>query len=252
MNKQGLSASEIERYTRQLALPHIGQSGQLRLKRASALVVGLGGLGCVSSLYLTLAGFGTIGLIEADHVSLDNLHRQTLYTTDDIGESKLPNAIQSLEDHNPEGDFITYPHRLAEENASSIISNFELVIDGTDNLETRQVINKTCVELDKPYIFGAVNLYDGQVSVFHASRGPCMGCLFPSQSPNQDDKPAEQLAVLNTMPAVIGALQATEAIKITVGVGVPLIGQLLIYNALNAVFERVAIEKNPSCPVCGR
>ncbi len=215
------------------------------------MVVGVGGLGSVSSLYLCLAGLGTIGLMEDDRVSRDNLHRQILYSTEDVGEPKLARAAEKLKRHNPEVDLITYPYKLTGENALATIRNYDLVIDGTDNVQARQVINQACVTLDKPYIYGAVNLFDGQVSVFHASKGPCWRCLYPHRSGNDREKTAEQLAVLNTLPAVVAALQATEAIKLITEVGKLLIGKLLLYNGLNASFERVEITKDPLCPVCG-
>lgn len=252
MDDNGLTTLELARYTRHLSLPQLGYQGQLRLKQASVLVVGLGGLGSVSALYLTLAGLGRVGLIDDDQVSLSNLHRQILYTTSDLGESKLAIAADRLLEHNPEVDLITFPQRFNMENAQSIVQGFDLVIDGTDNFKTRQLINQICADLDKPYIFGAVNLFDGQVSVFHASQGPCLACIFSQPAQPEQEKQAEQLAVLNTLPAVIGALQATEALKIIVGIGKPLIGQLLIYNALNAALERVNIKKNPNCRICGR
>jgi molybdopterin-synthase adenylyltransferase len=246
-----LSGLEMDRYARQIALPHVGYAGQLKLKRSSVLVVGVGGLGSVSALYLTLAGVGRIGLIEDDRVSLDNLHRQILYTTEDIGESKLPLAAQKLREHNPEVSIIPYPQRLTLENAPDIVKDFDLVVDGTDNMMSRQVINQVCVAQDKAYIFGAVNLFDGQVSVFHASQGPCLACLFPNLRQVQEERQIEQLALLNTVPAVVAALQAAEVVKMILGLGKALIGQLLIYNALTVAFERVGFEKNASCPVCG-
>lgn len=249
--KGNLSELENERYSRHLALPKFGHEGQARLKAASVLIVGVGGLGSISALYLTLAGVGSVGLIEDDHVSLSNLHRQILYTTDEIDQPKLAVATQKLKQHNPEVDFLTFSERLTETNAHEIVQGFDVVVDGTDNLTTRHVINQACVRLDKPYVFGAVNLYDGQVSVFHASQGPCLACLFPQRPDQQQEKGIEQLAVLNTLPAVVSALQTTEVIKIIVGVGKPLVRTLLIYNALNAVMERITIEKNPLCPVCG-
>jgi sulfur-carrier protein adenylyltransferase/sulfurtransferase len=179
------------------------------------------------------------------------LHRQILYTTDEIDQPKLTVAAQKLKQHNPEVEILTFSDRLTEPNAHEIIQGFDMVVDGTDNLITRHVINQTCVSLDKPYVFGAVNLYDGQVSVFHASQGPCLACLFPHRLNQQQEKGGEQLAVLNTLPAVVSSLQTTEVIKGIVGVGKSLIGTLLIYNALNAAMERIALEKNPHCPVCG-
>jgi len=252
VNNDVLSPSELMRYTRHLSLPRFGHEGQLRIKRASALVVGLGGLGSVSALSLTLAGIGTLGLIEDDQVSLDNLHRQTLYTTGDVGSSKLAKAAQKLKAHNPEVGFKLFPQRLDTDNVQAIVREFDLVVDGTDNMKTRQIINQTCVVQEKPYVFGAVNLYDGQVSVFHAAQGPCLACLFPQPLQEEEEKQAEELAVLNTLPAVVGALQSAEVFKLIVGMGKPLIGKLLIYNALSAAFERVNIEKHPNCPVCGR
>jgi len=251
MHTQNLEPLELERYSRHLALPRFGEQGQLRLKQASVLIVGLGGLGSVSSLYLGAAGVGKIGLIEDDHVSLSNLQRQILYTTDEVGQSKLALAAQNLKAHNPAVAIKTYPHRLTKDNANGIVEAYDLVVDGTDNLVTRRVINQACVALDRPYIYGAVNLFDGQVSVFHAAQGPCWACIFPDNLQEPPAKRPEQLAVLNTVPAVIGALQATEAIKWIVGMGQTLIGRLLIYNALQVSFDRIDIEKNHRCPVCG-
>lgn len=243
--------SALDRYARHIALPHVGGAGQLKLKAASALVVGLGGLGSVSALYLTLAGLGKMGLVEDDQVDLSNLQRQILYTSEDIGQSKIDLAVQRLKDHNPEVEIMPFPQRLTPDNAPSIIQDFDLVVDGTDNLTTRHVINQVCVAQDKPYVYGAVNLFDGQVSVFHASKGPCLACLYPQIRQAERDKREDQLAVLNALPAVVGALQAAETLKVIIGMGKPLIGQLLIYNALAVAFEQVIVEKNPNCPVCG-
>jgi sulfur-carrier protein adenylyltransferase/sulfurtransferase len=252
MDKKEFTDLELERYTRHVSLPHMGSEGQGRLKAASVLVVGLGGLGCVSALYLTLAGVGKIGLVEEDRVSLHNLQRQILYTNEDLGKDKLSLAAHRLEQHNPKVEFKTYPKRLTQDNALHIIRDFDLVVDGTDNLETRHLINRSCAILGKGFIFGAVNLFDGQVSVFKASQGPCLACVFPQISQAEQEKSPERLAVLNTLPGVVGALQAAEAIKMITGLGKPLIGKLLIYNALNAAFESVEISKNPACRVCGK
>jgi molybdopterin/thiamine biosynthesis adenylyltransferase len=251
MDKKEITDLEFERYTRHVLLPHMGSEGQQKLKASSVLVVGVGGLGCVSALYLTLAGVGRIGLVEDDLVSLNNLHRQVLYTNDDLGKDKLSLAAHRLEHHNPKVEFETYPQRLTQDNALDIIQGFDLVIDGTDNLETRHVINRTCAGLGKAFIYGAVNLFDGQVSVFKASQGPCLACVFPHIMQTEKEKSPERLAVLNTLPGVVGALQATEAIKLITGLGKTLIGKLLIYTALNAAFEQVEIYKNLACLVCG-
>jgi len=251
MDSFDFSSSELTRYTRHLTLPHLGLEGQSSIKQGSVLIVGLGGLGSISSLYLTGAGIGTIGLIEDDTVSLDNLQRQILYTTDDVGTSKLNIAAQRLKAFNPEVEFKLFSQRLNLANGESIAKDFDIVVDGTDNLVTRQIINQICVEQGKPYIFGAVNLYDGQISVFDAVQGPCMACLFPNKARGEEEKQPEQLAVLNTIPAMIASLQTAEVIKLIVGIGKPLIGRLVIYNAVNVSFDQVKIEKNPACPVCG-
>jgi molybdopterin/thiamine biosynthesis adenylyltransferase len=248
--EDGLSPLEFERYRRHLPLPKMGIEGQQRLKAASVLVVGLGGLGSISSLYLALAGVGTLGLVEDDLVSLSNLHRQILYTTNEIGQPKLAIATQKLRQHNPEVQLKPYACRFNEENAVEIVQHFDLVVDGTDNIKTRRVINSTCLALDKPYVYGAVNLYDGQVSVFHGSRGPCLACVFVEAHQELREKQAEQLAVLNTLPAIVATMQTTEVIKLITGVGKPLIGKLLIFNAINVVSEHIAIQKKPHCPVC--
>jgi adenylyltransferase/sulfurtransferase len=252
MDNKTLTDLELERYTRHVHLPHMGTEGQQKLKVGSVLVVGLGGLGCVSALYLTLAGVGKIGLIEDDRISLHNLHRQILYTNDDLGVDKLSLAAYRLEQHNPEVEFKTYHQRLTQDNALDVVQDFDLVIDGTDNLETRHVINRTCTTLGKAFIYGAVNLFDGQLSIFHASQGPCLACVFPHIPVVEKVKPPERLAVLNTLPGVVGALQAAEAIKLITSMGKPLIGKLLIYTALNAHFEQVEIKKKPACEVCGQ
>lgn len=247
-----LSALELERYKRHLDLPKMGIEGQKELKSASVLVVGLGGLGSISSLYLTLAGIGTVGLVEDDQVALSNLHRQILYTTDEIDQPKLDIASEKLKQHNPDVTLNTFPLKLNQENSIEIIKDYDLVVDGTDNVKSRQVINQTCVTLQKPYVFGAVNLYDGQVSVFHSTHGPCMECVFPINGQEEREKNSEQLAVLSTLPATIAAMQATEVIKLIAGLGNPLIGELLIFNILNSNIERVALQKNPNCPICSK
>lgn len=251
MQNNSLDPLELERYRRQVSLPNFGAEGQIRLKQASVMVVGLGGLGSISSLYLTAAGVGKIGLVDDDRVSLDNLPRQILFTTDQIGEPKCALAARRLRAQNPAVVLEEFPQRFTADNADELVREFDLVVDGTDNLATRRLINQTCVAAEKPYVFGAVNLYDGQVSVFHASQGPCHACLFPDQTPEPPERRAEQLAILNTLPAVIAALQTTEAIKLIVRVGRPLVGQLLIYNALQSTFETVTVKKNPACLVCG-
>jgi adenylyltransferase/sulfurtransferase len=252
MENMDLDQVELDQYARQMALPGWGAAGQKKLKNASVLIVGLGGLGSVSSLYLAAAGVGRIGLVDEDLVSLSNLPRQILYTTKDIGSSKVALAEKRLLEHNPSIQIKSYPTRLTIENAVKIFETFDLVIDGTDNFPARSVINEICINLEKPYIYGAVNGFDGQVSVFDARHGPCLRCLFPDLPSSNRDRIEDHSAVLNTVPAMVGTLQATQAIKLIVGVGEPLLGRLVIFNALEPSFKVFEIHKKPCCQVCGR
>ena len=242
---------EVERYARHLSLPGWGDAGQEKVKKASVLVVGLGGLGCVASTYLAMAGVGRIGLVDADKVSLSNLQRQTLYRTKDIGFPKAVLAEKRLRQINPTVDFKAHQQRLTSENAVGLIKNHDLVLDGTDNLSTRLIINQVCCQLDKPYVFGAVSGFDGQASVFQASQGPCLRCLFPNPPGLGIEPTEEQRAVFNTMPSIIGAVQATQAIKLILGRGDRLWGRLLLINVLDLSFQMVEIPKRKHCQVCG-
>jgi len=246
------SPQELERYARNLSLPHFGQQAQAKIKQSAVLVVGLGGLGSNAAAFLAGAGIGRIGLLDDDVINRSNLPRQVLYTNEDIGEPKAVIAQKHLMERNPNVAFQVYNQKLDENNAFEIIQGYDLVMDGTDNLATRKIINKTCVDLGKPYIHGAVSLYDGQVSVFWAKQGPCFACLFPSIE-TETLKPDEiPFGVLSTLPALVSTIQSTEALKMITGIGTPLIGQLLMIDGLNGIFRRIEIKKRDSCPICGK
>jgi len=251
MGKSELESSELKQYARHLSLPGWGKAGQKKLKNTAVLIVGVGGLGTIASLYLVAAGVGRIGLVDEDLVSLSNLQRQILFTINDIGQSKIPLAEKRLMEHNPHIHLQSYPRLLTKENAASLIEEYDIVIDGTDNFTARSIINECCVKFDKPYIHGAVNGFDGQLSVFHATRGPCFRCLFPEPSSSKSEPICEHFSVLNTVPAIIGTLQATQALKLILGVGEPLVGQLLIFNALDLSFNFYEIPKKEQCQTCG-
>lgn len=243
--------STADRYARHLCLPGWGTAGQNKLQNASVLVIGLGGLGSVASIYLAMAGVGRIGLLDDDSVSLSNLQRQILYSVKNIHHPKAVVAGRRLGEINPNIHLDTYQTRLTRENALDLSQDYDLVLDGVDNYSTRSILNQVCVNVDKPYIYGAVSGFDGHVSVFWASQGPCLRCLFPNPNEIDLEPQKEHHAVLNTVPSIIGALQATEALKLILGIGELLIGQLLLYNALESSFQIVGVPKKQVCPVCG-
>lgn len=243
-----LTPEERERSARQWMLPEIGLEGQRRLQAASVLVAGVGGLGSASALYLAAAGVGRIGLVDGDVVGLSNLQRQVIHGVEGLGEAKVESARRRLLALNPALRVDVFPAFLSAENAAAIAASYDLLMDGCDNLATRQVLNAVSVAGAKPYIYGAVSAFDGQVSVFDARRGPCYRCLFPTLLP--DGAPAVT-GVVGPLPGVIGALQALEAFKLLLGIGQPLIGRLLLYDGRAASFESVTLKKNPYCPCCG-
>ena len=242
---------ELTRYARHLALPGWGEPAQKEIKNASVLVVGLGGLGSVASLYLAMAGVGRIGLVDQDLLSLSNLQRQPLYMMGDVDRPKAFLAKKRLGKINPTIQYQAYHTRLTSENAVDLIKEYDVILDGSDNFSTRVLLNETCCELNKPYVYGAVSGFDGQVSVFHASQGPCLRCLFPTTAEHRSSTSKEHLAVLNTVPAMIGAVQATQALKQILGVGGTLLGRLYLFNALDLSWQAVEIPKRKHCQVCG-
>jgi molybdopterin/thiamine biosynthesis adenylyltransferase/rhodanese-related sulfurtransferase len=246
-----LSREEILRYSRHLLIPEVGLEGQRKLKAASVLVIGTGGLGSPTSLYLAAAGVGRIGLVDYDVVDYSNLQRQVIHGTAGIGVLKVESARQRMLDLNPDIRVDTYNEPFTSANAMQIAADYDIIIDGTDNFPTRYLTNDLCVLLGKPNVYGSIFRFDGQVSVFDARRGPCYRCLFPEPPPPGLVPSCAEGGVLGILPGTIGTLQATEALKLLLGIGEPLIGRLLLYNALDMSFELVKLKKNPKCKVCG-
>ncbi len=246
-----LSREERARYSRHLILPEVGLEGQLKLKAAKVLLVGAGGLGSPSALYLAASGIGEIGIVDFDAVDLTNLHRQVLHGTSDIGRSKLDSAAETLADINPNVSVRKHEGMLTRENAMEIIGLYDLVVDGTDNFQTRYLVNDACVLSGKPNIYGSIFRFDGQASVFCTPGGPCYRCLYPEPPPPGVVPSCAEGGVLGVLPGIIGLIQATEAVKIILGVGQSLVGRLLLYDALGMSFQEVRIKRDPACPVCG-
>lgn len=246
-----LSHEEILRYSRHLLIPEVGLEGQRKLKAASVLVIGTGGLGSPVALYLAAAGIGRIGLVDYDVVDASNLQRQVIHGTSRLGMLKVESARQRMLDLNPDIEVIPYNEPFTSANARQIAQDYDLIIDGTDNFPTRYLTNDLCVLTGKPNVYGSIYRFDGQVSVFDARRGPCYRCLFPEPPPPGLVPSCAEGGVLGVLPGVIGTLQATEAIKLILGIGEPLIGKLLLFNALDMSFEFVKLRKNPNCKVCG-
>jgi len=247
-----LSHEEILRYSRHLILPDVGLEGQKKLKAARVLLVGAGGLGSPAALYLAAAGVGTIGLVDFDVVDKTNLQRQILHGTSTVGTGKLESAAARIHDLNPNVRVEPFETRLTSENALDIIRDFDVVADGTDNFPTRYLVNDACVLLDKPNVYGSIFRFEGQASVFHARRGPCYRCLYSEPPPPGLVPSCAEGGVLGVLPGIIGSIQAMETIKLILGVGEPLIGRLVLFDALKLQFRELRLEKDPDCPVCGR
>ncbi len=246
-----LSPQEIARYSRHLIMPEVGVDGQKRLKAASVLLIGAGGLGSPLGLYLAAAGVGRIGLVDYDLVDFSNLQRQVLHGTPDVGRPKLQSAADRLRAINPEVRLDLYDARLTSANAMQILAPYDVVIDGTDNFPTRYLVNDACVLLNKPNVYGSIFRFDGQASVFWPRRGPCYRCLYPEPPPPGEVPSCAEGGVLGILPGLIGCVQATEAVKIILGRGEPLVGRLLLYDALQMSFREFKVRRNPKCPVCG-
>ena len=246
-----LSHEEILRYSRHLLIPEVGLEGQRKLKNSSALVIGTGGLGSPVALYLAAAGIGRIGLVDYDVVDKSNLQRQVIHGTSTVGVLKVESARAKLTDLNPDIQVDVYNEPFTSENAIRIAKDYDVLIDGTDNFLTRYLTNDVCVLLGKPNIYGSIFRFDGQLSVFYAKEGPCYRCLFPEPPPPGLVPSCAEGGVLGVLPGTIGTLQATEALKVLLGIGDPMIGRLLLYNALDMSFDFVKLKKNPKCRVCG-
>jgi len=246
-----LSREEILRYSRHLLIPEVGLDGQRKLKGSSALIIGTGGLGSPVSLYLAAAGIGRIGLVDYDVVDASNLQRQVIHGTSTIGKLKVESARAKLLDLNPDIQVDVYNEPYTSENALRIARDYDIILDGTDNFPTRYLTNDVAVFLGKPNVYASIYRFDGQVSVFYAKEGPCYRCLFPEPPPPGLVPSCAEGGVLGVLPGTIGTLQATEALKVLLGIGDPLIGKLLLYNALDMSFDFVKLKKNPNCRVCG-
>ncbi len=246
-----LSKEEILRYSRHLIMPEVGMDGQQKLKRAKVLTIGAGGLGSPLALYLAAAGVGRLGMVDFDVVDFTNLQRQIIHGTDDVGRLKLDSAKDTIRDINPNVEVVGYGERLTSANALEIFKDYDVIADGTDNFPTRYLVNDACVLLGKPNAYGSIFRFEGQVSVFDAAKGPCYRCLYPEPPPPGLVPSCAEGGVLGVLPGIVGCLQALETIKLILGNGSPLIGRLLLFDALQMKFRELKLRKNPECPICG-
>ena len=246
-----LNNDEILRYSRHLIMPEVGMEGQQKLKAARVLCIGAGGLGSPLTLYLTAAGVGTLGIVDFDVVDYTNLQRQIIHTTDDVGRKKLDSASEKLKAINPFINLKTFETRLSSENALEIFRDFDIIADGTDNFPTRYLVNDACVLTGKPNVYGSIFRFEGQASIFGKEEGPCYRCLYPEPPPPGLVPSCAEGGVLGILPGLVGVIQATEVIKLILGQGEPLIGRLLLVDALAMKFRELKLRKNPDCPACG-
>ncbi|MGQ0605215.1 MAG: molybdopterin-synthase adenylyltransferase MoeB [Anaerolineales bacterium] len=246
-----LSHEEIQRYSRHLIMPEVGLSGQKKLKAASVLLIGTGGLGSPLAIYLAAAGIGKIGLVDYDVVDRTNLHRQVIHGTSSVGQLKVESAKARMLDINPDIEVVTYNESFTSDNALRIAADYDVIVDGTDNFPTRYLVNDVCVLLGKPNVYGSIFRFEGQASVFYAKEGPCYRCLFPEPPPPGLVPSCAEGGVLGILPGTIGTIQATEVIKLILGIGTSLIGKLMLYDALAMSFDEVKLRKNPHCAICG-
>jgi adenylyltransferase/sulfurtransferase len=245
-----LTVDEVRRYSRHLIIPDVAMAGQQRLMNAKVLCVGAGGLGSPALMYLAAAGVGTLGIVEFDTVDESNLQRQIIHGQSDIGKSKAISAKEKIAEINPNVNVVVHEVRLDTDNVMDIFSQYDLIVDGTDNFATRYLVNDACVLLKKPYVWGSIYRFDGQASVFWAEYGPCYRCLYPEPPPPGMVPSCAEGGVLGVLCASIGSIQTTEAIKLIAGIGEPLIGQLMIYDALEMSYRKIKVRKDPKCPLC--
>jgi len=245
-----LTVDEVRRYSRHLIIPDVAMAGQQRLMNAKVLCVGAGGLGSPALMYLAAAGVGTLGIVEFDTVDESNLQRQIIHGQSDIGKSKALSAKEKIAEINPNVNVVVHEIRLDIDNVMDIFSEYDLIVDGTDNFATRYLVNDACVLLKKPYVWGSIYRFDGQASVFWAEYGPCYRCLYPEPPPPGMVPSCAEGGVLGVLCASIGSIQTTEAIKLITGIGEPLIGQLMIYDALEMSYRKIKVRKDPKCPLC--
>ena len=245
-----LTVDEVRRYSRHLIIPDVAMAGQQRLMNAKVLCVGAGGLGSPALMYLAAAGVGTLGIVEFDTVDESNLQRQIIHGQSDIGKSKALSAKEKIAEINPNVNVVVHEVRLDTDNVMEIFAQYDLIVDGTDNFATRYLVNDACVLLKKPYVWGSIYRFDGQASVFWAEYGPCYRCLYPEPPPPGMVPSCAEGGVLGVLCASIGSIQTTEAIKLITGIGEPLIGQLMIYDALEMSYRKIKVRKDPKCPLC--
>src|SRR5712692_7967232 len=246
-----LSKDEILRYSRHLIMPEVGMDGQLKLKNAKVALIGTGGLGAPLGMYLAAAGIGRIGLVDFDVVDFTNLQRQVIHGTKDVGRKKLDSAADTMLDINPFVEIDRHEVALSSENALQILRDYDIVVDGTDNFPTRYLVNDACVLLGKPNVYGSIFRFEGQATVFAYEGGPCYRCLYPEPPPPGLVPSCAEGGVLGILPGTIGLIQATETVKLILGIGEPLVGRLLLYDALAMRFRELKLRKNPECPICG-
>jgi len=247
---KGLSQEEITLYSRNIKIPEIGMGGQQKLKEASVLIIGLGGLGSASALYLVAAGIGNLGLVDFDRVELSNLNRQVIHDMNAVNKAKVESARERLINLNPNIQVDIYPKLISKSEGEDIINKYPIIVDGTDNFETRYLINAICVKHQKTYVYGAVFQFSGQASIFDARRGPCFYCVFEKMPPKEIVDANRNVGVIGSLPGTIGTIQSVEVIKLILGIGKPLVGRLLLYDALDMNFTEVIVKKSPHCPVC--
>ena len=248
---QSLSVDEVRRYSRHLIIPDVAMAGQKRLKNAKVLCVGAGGLGSPALMYLAAAGVGTLGIVEFDVVDESNLQRQIIHGQSDVGRSKAESARDSVREINPFVTVNLYEERLDSSNVMELFAQYDLIIDGTDNFATRYLVNDACVLLHKPYVWGSIYRFDGQAAVFWADEGPCYRCLYPEPPPPGMVPSCAEGGVLGVLCASIGSIQVNEAIKLITGIGEPLVGSLMVYDALEMEYRKITVRKDPNCAVCG-
>ncbi|AJY77595.1 molybdopterin-synthase adenylyltransferase MoeB [Paenibacillus beijingensis] len=247
-----LTHDEVTRYSRHLILPEVGVEGQRKLKKSRVLLIGTGGLGAPLAMYLAAAGVGTLGIVDYDFVDETNLQRQIIHGTRDIGRPKIASAKDRIKNINPKVNIVAFEQKLTSKNALDIIKDFDVVVDGTDNFPTRYLVNDACVLLGKPNVYGSVFRFEGQASVFHAEKGACYRCLYPSPPPAGLVPTCSEGGILGVVPGIVGTIQANETIKLLLGKGEPLINRLVLFDAWKLKFRELKLNKDPNCPVCGQ
>ncbi len=248
---KAMGPDQIQRYSRHFLLDEVGEKGQRKLLRSKVLLIGAGGLGSPTALYLAAAGVGTIGLMDADVVDLSNLQRQVLHTTADIGKPKVESGARALSALNPDVTVVRHQERIDVDNALDIVSEYDVVVDGSDNFGTRYLVNDACYLAGKPHVHGSIFQFEGMASVFAPNKGPCYRCIYPTPPPAGLVPSCAEAGVLGVLPGIVGVVQATETVKLLLGIGDPLIGRLLTYDALGMRFREVKLRRDPACPLCG-